>query len=161
MAYRIMNRIDPHSAEAYQFFIRLLFSLLLGFAVFGCKSHPLGPYVSPRVTGQVVAADTRQPLAGVSVLRSAGRVSRESQPKGAEILMRKPPAQTDANGRFELPSERVLSVVRGAGWDLIPLRFERAGYLHFTTNFPTTSVTNTVHDEPVLDVGRISLQPAR
>ncbi len=75
--------------------------------------------------------------------------------------MRKPPPQTDANGRFELPSERVLSVVRGAGWDVIPLRFERAGYLHFTTNCATSSVTNAVDGEPVLDVGRILLQSVR
>lgn len=129
--------------------------------ILGCKSHPLGPYVSPRVTGEVLAADTQQPLAGVSVLRGATRVSRESPPKGAEILMRKPPAQTDANGRFELPGERVLSIVRGAGWDVVPLRFERAGYLHFATNCPSNTVTNTVDGEPVLDVGRIFLQPIR
>ena len=74
--------------------------------------------------------------------------------------MRKPPIQTGADGRFEVPSERVLSIVRGEGWDVIPLRFERAGYLHFTTNCPTSSVTNTVDSEPVLDVGGILLQPA-
>jgi hypothetical protein len=141
--------------------IRLAFSLALVLTLLGCKSHPLGPYVSPRVTGQVLDADTQQPLAGVRVIRGSAHVSRESPPKGAEFLMRKPPAQTDANGRFELSSERVLSVVRGAGWDIIPLRFERAGYLHFTTNCPTSAVTNTVGGEPVLDVGHVLLQPVR
>ena len=94
-------------------------------------------------------------------MRGSTHVSRESLPKGAEFLMRKPPVQTDASGRFEVPSERVLSIVRGAGWDVIPLRFERASYLHFTTNCPTATVTNTVDGEPVLDLGRILLQPAR
>jgi len=96
----------------------------------------------------------------VHVIHGSTHVSRESPPKGAEFLMRKPPIQTGADGRFEVPSERVLSIVRGEGWDVIPLRFERAGYLHFTTNCPTSSVTNTVDSEPVLDVGGILLQPA-
>jgi hypothetical protein len=141
--------------------IRLAFSLALVLILVGCKSHPLGPYVSPRVTGQVFDADTQQPLAGVHVIRGSTHASRESPPKGAEFLMRKPPVQTGADGRFEVPSERVLSIVRGAGWDVIPLRFEREGYLHFTTNCPTTSLTNVVDGEPLLDVGRILLQPAR
>jgi hypothetical protein len=140
---------------------RLLFSLLLALMFLGCKSHPFGPYVSPRVTGQVLSVETQQPLAGVRVLRGSTHVSRESPPKGAEFLMLKPPAQTDTNGRFELPGERVLSVVRGSGWDVVPLRFEAAGYLHFTTNCSTSTLTNTVDGEPVMDVGRIYLQPAR
>ncbi len=139
--------------------LRLLFIVAMVLMIPGCKSRPLGPYTSPRVTGQVLAADTRQPLAGVRVTRGSVDISRGSPPKGGELLMRKPPAQTDQNGRFEFANERVLSLVRGAGWNFVPLSFERAGYLRFETNCPTSTVTNAIGREPVLDVGNIYLQP--
>jgi hypothetical protein len=128
--------------------------------LFGCKSRPLGPYTSPRVTGQVLAADTDQPLANVLVFRGSGEDRRMSPPKGAELLMLKPPAQTDVNGMFELPSEHVLSVVRGAGWNIVSLSFDRIGYQHFQTNCPIATSTNAPGGESVLDIGRIFLQPA-
>ena len=133
--------------------------MLLLFMLLGCKSRPLGPYVSPRVTGQVIALDTGRPLAGVTVTRGLPDRFQTSPPKGAELLIRKPPIHTDENGRFELASERVLSVVRGAGWNLVSLSFESAGYLQFHTNCPVSAVTNTADGEPVLDVGRIALPP--
>ena len=98
--------------------IRTILSLLVVVMLFGCKSRPLGPYTSPRVTGRVLAADTDQPLANVLVIRGSGEARSMSPPKGAELLMQKAPAQTDVNGMFELASERVLSVVRGVGWKL-------------------------------------------
>ena len=137
-----------------------MLSLSLMVVLSGCKSRPLGPYTSPRVTGQVLAADKDQPLANVLVIRGSGEPRRMSPPKGAELLMLKPPAQTDVNGVFELPSERVLSVVRGAGWNIVSLSFDRNGYQHFQTNCPIATSTNTPSGESVLDVGRIFLQPA-
>lgn len=74
--------------------------------------------------------------------------------------MIKPPVQTDVNGFFELPSERFLSVVRGVGWDIVSLSFDRIGYQHFETNCPIATSTNAPGGEPVLDVGRVFLQPA-
>jgi hypothetical protein len=139
--------------------IRTILSLLLVVMLLGCKSRPLGPYTSPPVTGQVLAADTDQPLANVLVIRGSGEARRMSPPKGAELLMRKAPAQTDVNGMFELASERVLSVVRGAGWNIVSLSFDRNGYQRFQTNCPISRVTNRTSGEPVLDVGRILLQP--
>ncbi len=139
---------------------RLGLSLVIVLVLAGCKSRPLGPYVSPRVIGQVAAADTGEPLKGVSVLRGTGEPRRGSPPKGAEVLMRKAPAQTDGNGRFELASERVLSVVRGAGWNIVSLSLDRSGYLPFHTNCPITAVTNAANGEPVLNIGRLLLQPA-
>ena len=139
---------------------RLMFGALLAGIFVGCKARPLGPYISPRVTGQVRAADTREPLAGVRVTRGASETARLSALKGGELLMRKPPARTDANGRFDLASERVLSVVRGAGWNMVSLSFDRLGYQHFHTNWPMTSVTNAAGGEPWLDVGAILLKPA-
>lgn len=147
------------SSQPRRFLTAVVFTGLLLLSTAGCKSRPLGPYVSPRITGQVLAADTREPIAGASVSRGVKEHRRGSSPHGAELLMRKPPARTDANGRFELASERVLSIVRGSGWDVVPLSFERAGYRSFQTNCPTVAVTNTAGGEPVLDIGRIFLQP--
>ncbi len=140
-------------------FMTCMITVLLAHVLVGCKSRPLGPYVSPRVTGQTLAADTRIPLAGVRVIRGSGEGRRAFPPKGAELLMRKAPAQTDENGRFELVSERVLSVVRGAAWNIVPLTFERGGYHRFGTNCPINSVTNAPNGEPLLDVGQVFLQP--
>ncbi len=73
--------------------------------------------------------------------------------------MRKAPVQTDRDGMFRLANERVLSLVRGAGWNVVSLSFDRAGYRHFETNCPLSAATNRPSGEPVLDVGRIMLQP--
>ena len=139
--------------------IRAWLGLILFLVLVGCKSRPLGPYVSPRVTGQVVSADDLRPLAGVSVIRGPADPQRGSPPKGAELLMRKAPVQTDENGRFQSASERVLSVVRGSGWNVVSLSFERFGYHRFQTNCPINALTNAANGEPVLAVGRIFLQP--
>lgn len=141
---------------------RLLSIWLIALAAAGCKSRPLGPYVSPRVTGQVLDANTRQPLAGVQVTRgpSPRSASAGSPLKGAELLLRKTPAQTDRQGRFVLASERVLSIVRGANWNVVPLSFDRRGYRHFHTNCPTSFAITSASGEPELDVGQILLQPA-
>ena len=138
---------------------RSVLSLCLVLVLVGCKSRPLGPYVSPRVSGQVVSADDLRPLAGVSVIRGPADPQRGSPPKGAELLMRKAPVHTDENGRFESASQRVLSVVRGSDWNVVSLSFERMGYQRFQTNCPINAVTNAPNGEPVLDVGQILLQP--
>ncbi len=142
--------------------IRRLFGLVVVLIVAGCKSRPLGPYVSPRVTGQVLAADTGRPLAHVNVTRGSAETAARSgsPPKGAELMIRKVPVQTDREGRFLLSSERVLSVVRGAGWDVVSVSFDGIGYRHFQTNCPIGPATNLATGEPVLDVGRVFLQPA-
>ena len=127
----------------------------------GCRTGPLGPYVSPRVQGQVLAANNHQPLSRVRVSRGSAR-SRgrgDSRLKGGELLMQKRPALTDGNGTFNLPGERVLSVFRGSGWSTVSLTFDRAGFHHFQTNFPLTLLTNTPEGEPVLNVGVVTLQP--
>lgn len=137
--------------------------LLLAAVLAGCQSQPLGlgPYTAPRVTGRVLAADSGQPLAGVEVSRVApgSRGWRSTPLKGSELLLQKAPIQTDMDGRFVLGSERVLSVVRGSGWNVAGLLFEAAGYRSLQTNCPTGTATNSVSGEPVLDVGRILLAP--
>ncbi len=141
---------------------RLSVCALITLAILGCRSRPLGPYVSPRVTGQVLAADNHEPLAGVKVIRGPVETAsrRASPPKGGELLMSKFPAQTDRNGRFELASERVLTVFRGSSWNIVSLSFQANGYLRLQTNCATATVTNTPEGELVLNVGEILLQPA-
>jgi len=135
--------------------------LILFLALAGCKSRSFGPYLSPRVTGQVCASDTGKPLADVSVMRTERSSARlpGPPPKGAELLMRKIPLRTDQDGRFVLSSERVLSIIRPSGWNLLVLDFERSDYQHLRTNFPPGISTNSPAGEPNIDVGTIFLQP--
>ncbi len=135
--------------------------VLLVAASAGCQSRPLGPYSSPRVVGRVVDANTGRPLAGVQVIR--GKSSQEQradwEPKGGQLLMEKAPVRTDGDGRFALPSERVLTVIRGAGWNSARLTFEHPGYERFQTNLSLTVSTNTPSAEPVVNAGKIPLRP--
>lgn len=137
-------------------------TLTLILLVTGCQSENWGPYSHPRVTGQVLAADTQEPLAGVNVIR--GGLEREynsgSPPKGGELMMRKVPVCTDEKGRFKLDSERVLSIYRGAGWSQLRLRFEKAGFLTLSTNFSLSLDTNSPSGEALLAIGQVFLQPA-
>ncbi len=135
--------------------------IVLCAALFGCKSHPLGPYVSPRVEGQVVEAQSGAPLSGVSVRRGKPAFdSLAGYPKGGQLLMAKMPIETGRDGRFSLPGERVLSIIRGSGWNEVQLTFTKPGYDTLRTNLSATVATNAEHGEPVLRAGRISLQPA-
>jgi len=137
-------------------------ALLVCASIPACKSHPLGPYVSPRVKGEVVAADNGRQLAGVRVSRGRQRFNAiGGYPKGGELLMAKAPAQTGPEGHFALPSERVLSVVRGSGWNEVNLTFEKAGYYRLQTNFPSRLATNSETGEPILDLGTVRLKPIR
>ncbi len=129
----------------------------------GCESMPFSPFVSPRVTGRVLAADTHQPLARVTVKSGAearGRMG-AMPPKGGELLMAKAPARTGGDGRFTLETERALTPFRGTGWFSVQLLFEHPGYERFRTNYSTLNlVTNSAVGEPLLDAGDILLQPA-
>ena len=142
---------------------RILAVLLAAAALAGCKSHPLSPYVSPRVTGRVVAADTGQPLGGVRITTGRRPDARSTEPpKGGQVMASQPPVQTDRDGRFVLESERVLTPFGVSGWFSLTLLFEHSGYERFFTNFSRINLrTNTWQGEPVLDAGNILLHPAR
>jgi len=130
-------------------------------ALVGCQSRPLSPFVSPRVTGRVLAADTRQPVADVKVI-SGGQtedVNRTVPPRGGKLLMATPAVRTDRDGRFILDSQRVLTPFSVSGWFSVQLLFERAGYESFQTNYSYLNLsTNTWNGVPVLDAGNILLQ---
>ena len=136
---------------------------LAALVLVGCESMPFSPFVSPRVTGRVLAADTGQPLAGVLVQSGAqaGDDRVGMPPKGGELLMAKAPVRTDGEGRFTLTTERVLTPFRGLDWFSVQLLFEHAGYERFRTNYSRLNLsTNTPGGEPLLNAGDIRLQPA-
>ena len=141
---------------------RYLAFCLAAAALVGCKSMPLSPFIAPRVTGRVLAADTSQPLAGVTVKSGAQASGYRGgmPPKGGELLIAKAPVRTDRDGRFTLETERVLTPFRGAGWFSVQLLFESPGYERFRTNYSTLNVrTNSPNGEPLLDAGDILLHP--
>ncbi len=136
--------------------------VILAVALCGCKGLRLGPYTSPAVTGRVVAADSRQPLAGVDIERDGSFRSRDigSPPKGAEFLLQNYTTQTDRDGKFFLRSERALTIFRPSGWASLQLSFHRAGYERFETNYSIlTATTNSPRGEPILETGDIALRP--
>jgi hypothetical protein len=142
---------------------RFLALCLAAVALAGCESMPFSPFVSPRVTGRVLAADTGQPLADVAVKSGAqarGYVG-AMPPKGGELLMARAPVRTDGDGRFTLETERVLTPFRGTGWFSVQLAFEGTGYERFQTNYSRLDLsTNAPGTEPLLNAGDILLRPA-
>ena len=128
----------------------------------GCKLTPFSLFISPRVTGRVLAADTSLPLAGVTIKSGAQATGYRPgmPPKGGELLMAKAPVRTDRDGRFTLETERVLTPFRRAGWFSVQLLFECPGYERFRTNYSTLNVTtNLPRGEPLVNAGDIRLQP--
>ncbi len=138
--------------------------ILCALGVAGCQHMEWGPYVSPSVTGRVLAADTHQPLADVKVTRGPPPPKPLAgwPPLGGELLMRRPPPETDPSGRFVLDSERVLTPVHWGGWTSVRLTFERAGYVTLRTNYPFSGLqaTNAPDGAPLVDTGRIFLRHA-
>jgi len=136
--------------------------LLMALALAGCQSGTGSYYVSPQVTGRVVAADTRQPLADATVRRvmpvqSAGE---DTPPKGAELLMQPAGVRTDADGRFVLEAERVVAVFRRVGWYSVTVSFTCPGYGIWQTNFTVAEVkARTSEGAPWVIAGDILLQP--
>jgi hypothetical protein len=136
---------------------------LTALVLVGCESLPFSPFISPRVTGRVLAADTGRPLAGVAVRSGAQARGYHGAmpPKGGELLMAKSPVRTDGDGRFALDTERVLTPFRGTGWFSVQLLFERAGYESFRTNYSGLNLsTNAPEGESWLNAGDILLHPA-
>ena len=108
-------------------------------------------------------AETGRPVAGAKVSRTRPPDGGGPALKGAELLMRKPDIQTDANGCFSMGSERVLTIFRFGGWDSVRIFVRGPGYVTLQTNYAGASleVTNTTSGEPLVETGDILLQPAR
>jgi hypothetical protein len=144
--------------------LKLITVPLLMAALAGCQSREVIHYTSPEVTGRVLAADTHQPLSGVSVQRVAqqtfGSYWSFGSPKGGTLLMEPIGAHTDADGRFVLNSKSVFAIFMQPGWYSVPVIFSHSGYESFQTNYTASNViSNTPAGAPVVDTGDVLLQP--
>jgi len=136
--------------------------LLLALAQAGCQSGTLSPYTSPRVTGRVLAADTRLPLANATVRRVAPTMTagEDTPPKGAQLLIQPDGVRTDADGRFALEAERAVAWFHHAGWYSVTVSFNCAGYENLQTNFTAADFKGrTPEGAPWVNAGDILLQP--
>ncbi len=138
-------------------------SALLLPAIFlaGCQSGDVTHYVSPEVTGRVLAADTHQPLANAQVQRGHAGQNFEpfGPPKGGQLLMAGDGVRTDGDGRFVLGSKSVFALFRSPGWWTVTIKFSHSGYEMFQTNYTGENVTNhTAAGAPVVNAGDILLK---
>jgi hypothetical protein len=139
-----------------------LWLLLVAVALAGCQSTSFSTYVSPRVTGRVLAADTRQPVADVKVRRvnPAAQANYDEPAKGGQRLDSVSGAQTDAQGRFVLDAERDLTLLQQQVWFSVTVAFQHEGYLTLQTNFTAANVISNAPDgAPVVNAGDILLSP--
>jgi hypothetical protein len=152
----------PHQPVWRQCPVTPIAFLLLAIALTGCQSGKFSNYISPRVTGRVLAADTQQPLAKATVrrvvpMRTAGA---DTPPKGSQLLMQPAGVRTDADGRFVLDAERVVAVFRRGGWYSVTVSFERSGYGSFQTNFSAAKFKQrSAEGVPLVNAGDILLKP--
>jgi hypothetical protein len=136
--------------------------LLVAIAAAGCQSGKYSYYISPRVTGRVLAADTQQPLDRATVRRvvpipSAGT---DTPPKGGQLQMVPGGVRTDADGRFVLEAEQVVAVFRHGGWHSVTVSFEHAGYAGYQTNYTAARFKErSPEGVPLVNAGDILLLP--
>jgi hypothetical protein len=138
--------------------------LLLQLSVLsnGCQWVGFNNHVTPQVSGRVLDADTRQPLAGVKVLRVLhGQVENPSTPEyGAQLLQQERPVTTDVRGEFVFSSRSYFTFLNEANWWELKLAFQSSGYETWQTNFSTADVkTNLPNGTPLVEAGDILLKP--
>jgi hypothetical protein len=136
--------------------------MLAAIALVGCKSVLVSTYISPRVTGRVLAADSRQPLDGVKVKRVNPYANPDSGDlaRGGQRMETMAGARTDPEGRFVLDAERDLTLLKQQVWYSVIVSFQRDGYVTLRTNFTAANTaTNAPDGAPVVNAGEILLHP--
>jgi hypothetical protein len=127
----------------------------------GCQSDKVTHYTAPEIIGQVLAADTRQPLANVNVQRDGPQNFQPFGPsKGGQQIIQPSPVKTDADGKFVLQARSVFALFRKPGWWSVPVTFQHAGYESFSTNYTGSNVTGqSAAGAPLVNAGVILLKP--
>ena len=130
-------------------------------ALIGCVSSSPSQYVSPRITGRVLDAQSKQPIAGVNVKRVSPYQApgADDAKKGAQIMGQASTIRTDSNGTFVLDSERDLTLFRNVGWYSASVSFEHPAYQQLVTTYTLTNATITANGEPLVSAGDILLRP--
>lgn len=137
----------------------LLVSLL---AWCGCQSVGFSDYVTPTISGRVLAADTQKPLAGVTVwqLLPGQSAFAGSSAKGAELMQQPRPEITGADGSFVLTGREYFSFLNRSGRWSGRLAFSVTGYATFQTNYTSADiVSNSLPGKPLVPAGDILLKP--
>lgn len=158
----LFDRSNPIVKRSCFLHIALGYAVLIPIcAALGCKTVSPIRIVSPRVSGRVVDARTRQPIAGVRVQRQVGRDSHRvmDPPKGGELMKQPAIVTTDAEGNFTLLAERDLTVLRSATWFSVRLVFEHSRYERLTGVYVAAQATNTWKGEPLVQTGDVLLVP--
>ena len=152
---------DPVSSQTMkQTQSKFLILPLVLLAAAGCRSGGATHYVSPEVTGRVLAADSHQPLANATVQRGGSSQAFEpfGPPKGGQQLIQPGPVRTDADGRFILESKSVFAPFRSPGWWSVTVAYSHSGYKTFQTNYTGDNVTShTAAGAPVVNAGDVLL----
>lgn len=133
---------------------RTVAMVVAGFLA-GCQSP--SQYISPRIEGRVLDAETGVPLRDVQVRRAKDVPDPRplDPPKGATALKSTLAVRSRADGTFVLASRRDLDFLPRARWYSITLSFEHPGYLQRTANYTLAQSTNTPSGEPLVEAGEV------
>ena len=142
--------------------IFLLGLLLAAFTLAGCKSHSPSQYISPRVEGRVVDAQSHEPLVGAHVQRVNGgdSTAAKAPQKGGQLMESAPVViTTTKDGSFALDSQRDLAFLRKLGWYSVTISYAHPAYQRLVVTYTLSQATNSVSGEPVVKAGDIPLVP--
>ena len=127
----------------------------------GCRSSSPSQYISPRITGRVLDAQTLQPIAGVRVRRLTPNQDPgvDQAIKGGQVIENPASVRTGSDGGFILTSEKSLALFQKLGWYSVSLAFTYPNYEALTAEFTLVNATNTPTGEPLVRAGDLHLQP--
>jgi hypothetical protein len=139
----------------------LIAALLLPVLPMGCHSFRVQDYVSPRITGRVLDADSRAPVPNVIVRRFYSDRNGPSTfpPKGGERMLERDEVRTDPNGQFKMADEKNALTFGGGSAYSVRLLFQHSRYESVRTNYFGASITEAGPNRPPeLNAGEIFLQ---